>query len=112
MKDSLEINKYSVIFSDNAIFDLKEISSNYYDNLIGEKIVRYIIEKILNLDILPKRYEIINYEPLLSKQIRKMFVKKYYVYYVVDDFTYTVRVLAIIYIKRNQKSVLEKKHID
>jgi len=74
--------------------------------------VRDIRKKISTLDIFSKRYPLVSQQIFKSRNIRKMVIKNFYVYYLVNDMRLIVYVINIIYCKQNQKYAFEKMHID
>ena len=57
----------------------------------------------------PKRIRLIDEQPWKNIGVRKTRVKNYYIYFLVDDLELTVKILAIIYIGRDQKRQLSKR---
>ena len=56
---------------------------------------------------MPRRYPLAEEEPLRKKGIRKMTVKNFFVYYLVDEENRRVSVIAVVYGRRDQIAVLE-----
>ena len=74
-----------------------EIARKWADTLQSE------IEK---LDSMPSRYPLTEEEPWRTKGIRRITVKNFLVYYLVDEEKKTVWVTAVIYGRRDQISAL------
>ena len=66
-------------------------------------------EAINSLSTMPKRYKIINEEPWKSKGIRRFQVKSYYIYYIVSDSDISVKIISVIYVRRNQEKQLSER---
>lgn len=62
--------------------------------------------EIGKLDSMPSRYPLTEEEPWRTKGIRKMSVKNFLVYYLVDEEKKAVWVTAVIYGRRNQIAAL------
>ena len=58
----------------------------------------------------PKRIKTVNEQPWKDAGIRKIRVKNYYIYFLVDDDEMAVKVIAVIYIGRSQaKQMADRK---
>lgn len=55
---------------------------------------------------MPLRFMSVEEEPWHSKGIRRMLEGNYFVYYVVDEAAFTVRVLAVVYARSDQLAKL------
>ena len=67
-------------------------------------------EQIQTLAEMPRRIKNIDDEPWGSKGIRKIRVRNYYIYFLVDDEEMAVKVNAVIYIGRDQgKQMKDRK---
>lgn len=62
--------------------------------------------EIEKLDSMPSRHPLIEEEPWRTKGIRKMSVKNFLVYYLIDREKETVWIIAVIYGRRDQIAVL------
>lgn len=62
--------------------------------------------EIAKLDFMPLRHPLTEEEPWRTKGIRKMTVKNFLVYYLVDEENLIVWVTAVIYGRRDQLSTL------
>ena len=60
-------------------------------------------EEIHKLSYMPTRIKPIDEEPWGSQGIRKIRVKNYYIYFIVDEDEMAVKVNAVIYIGRDQE---------
>lgn len=68
-------------------------------------------KEIALLSHMPKRFQTIQEQPWGNAGIRKIRVKNYYVYYLVDDADKTVKVNAVIYIGRDQSKQMSKRNL-
>ena len=102
---------YSVKVTSQAQDHILEYASYIKDELMNsvaaENFVRVLWEEINTLDVMPKRCPCIKEEPWRSMKIRKIIVRGYYVYYLVDDEKKQVIVVGVVYGKRNQIEQLE-----
>ena len=64
-------------------------------------------EAINSLSTMPKRYRTLDEEPWKSKEIRRFQVKSYYIYYIVTESDNNVKIIAVIYVRRNPKEQLK-----
>ncbi len=60
-------------------------------------------EEIQKLSYIPKRIKPIDEEPWGSQGVRKIRVKNYYIYFIVDDNEMAVKITAVIYVGRDQE---------
>ena len=67
----------------------------------------YLQKEIATLDSMPARYPLTEEEPWRSKGIRKMSVKNFLVYYLIDEVKKTVWITAVVYGRRDQLNVLK-----
>ena len=63
-------------------------------------------DEIRTLSSMPKRFPLTEEEPWRSDGLRKMPVKNFIVYYWVDEERQTVRIIAVLYARRDQKRAL------
>ena len=61
-----------------------------------------------SLSTMPLRNPLLSREPWHSMGVRSMLEKNFYVYYQVDEDTFTVWIAAVLYARRDQLSQLEK----
>ncbi len=74
-------------------------------------VLKLLKEQIKKLSYLPERNSKINEEAWRNKDIRKLIVKNYYLYYIVSKDDETVKVFAVIYGRRDQVSRLGEMDI-
>lgn len=96
---------YSVIYSPEAMDDLREIYSYIAFTLLvpetAEKQVNRIRKEVRSLDFMPSRYSLVEWEPWKSMGMHKVPVDNFVIYYTVDDESRTVTVIRIFYSGRN-----------
>ena len=102
--------KYTVNLSPEAVKDINGIYE-YITVSLGEKeiavnMINFIEKNILSLDEMPGRYKIYESEPWKSRGVHIMPVKKYLVFYVVDDNEKAVNIFRVIYGSRDIDNVL------
>lgn len=103
--------KYTVNLSHEAVKDINGIYE-YIAIALGEKeiavnMINLIEKNILSLDEMPGRYKIYDSEPWKSRGVHIMPVKKYLVFYVVDENNKSVNVFRVIYGSRDIENVLD-----
>ena len=97
--------KYKIEWLSTALEDLKEtvsyISNELKNSRAAENLAKEIVEQIESLSEFP--YTAPHYEPIkpLTHEYRKLLVKKYFVFYWVDDKKKTVEIARIIYARRD-----------
>ena len=102
--------KYTVNLTPEAVKDINGIYE-YIDIALGEKdiavnMINLIEKSILSLDEMPGRYKIYDNEPWKSRGVHIMPVKKYLVFYVIDENNNAVNVFRVIYGSRDIENVL------
>ena len=94
---------YKIIWSPNAKEELEGIHFyiKYYlkEKNIADKIVKNILNQVLNLQYSPERYSRILYNK--NRNIRRLLVKKYVIIYEVDNNTGQVFILHIFHSSQN-----------
>lgn len=92
---------YQVMYSPEALDDLRKIYSYIAyelqapDTALNQ--VNRIREKIRNLDFMPMRYAVVEWEPWKSMQMHKVPVDNYLIFYIADSDTMTVTIIRIVY---------------
>ena len=101
--------KYAVNLSAEAVKDINGIYE-YIAGALGEKetavnMINFIEKNIRSLDEMPGRYKIYESEPWKSRGVHIMPVKKYLVFYVVDDNEKAVNIFRVVYGSRDIDNV-------
>lgn len=106
------MDKFHIKFTPQAAEHLKNIINYIMNDLkspgAARNTLRKLKEGIEKLDIFPERYPLINEQNYADEGIRKILVNNFYVYYWIDTKNLSVNIIAIIYAKRDQLSVLGK----
>ena len=105
---------YSVVYSPEAMDDLREIYSYIAFTLMvpetAEKQVNRIRKEIRSLDFMPSRYAFVEWEPWQSMGMHKVPVNNFVVYYTVNDDSRTVTVIRIFYGGRNMENIINTEN--
>ena len=95
------MEKYTIKISLSASGDLKQIAL-YMRNVLkvpntARNYLKLLRQEINKLAILPNRHEIIEKEKIEQSNVRKLIVKNYIIFYIVDDEKKIVNVERILY---------------
>ena len=82
------------------------ISKNLFESETSKRWLNILQENITSLNMLPARYPLTEEEPWRTYGIRKMPVKNFLVYYLINEEQQTVVVTAVIYGRRDQIAAL------
>ena len=103
---------YTIKYSTKAINDLRDIYSYIAFNLqapeTAAKMVRRIRNSIKELDFMPERNPILDWEPWNSLNAHKMRVGNYLVFYIVYPLQSSVSIVRIVYGKRDIAKALSE----
>lgn len=84
---SINMKQYTLQITDEAITDMEQLYNYIAYNLLSPEnvIEQYnrIADRILTLDIMPERNRVMDSEPEHSKEIKRMLVDNYSVFYVI-----------------------------
>ena len=109
MSDS---DTYRVTYAPEALDDLRDIYAYIAFELEAPDAAKGQVSRIRGqaraLDILPKRYEVVDWEPWQSMGMHRVSVDKFIIYYTVDDEAGTVTVIRIFYGGRDVKGSINK----
>ena len=101
---------YSVIYSEEAVNDLREIYSYIAFTLkvpgTAKNQIDRIRKEIRSLDFMPARYKIVDWEPWRSMKMHQLPVDNYIIFYLVDDEILTVSVVRIVYAGRDLPNIV------
>lgn len=102
--------RYEIKLTAQAIGQIEETVQYISKILLTPETARKWIDtlqcEIEKLDFMPSRYPLTEEEPWRMKGIRKMPVKNFLVYYLVDEENKAVWVTAVIYVRRDQIAAL------
>lgn len=94
-------NSYSVLYSPEAVQDIENIylyiafELKVPETALGQ--VDRIRKQIRSLDVMPMRYALVEDEPWKSRNMHKVPVDNYVVYYTVNEEIFEVMVIRIFY---------------
>lgn len=92
---------YKVIFSSEAVNDLQNIYAYIAYELLepdtaGRQVER-IMEKVNSLETMPGKYAVVDWEPMRSRNVHRVPVDNYLVFYKVDSGQKLVTIARIFY---------------
>lgn len=110
------IQSFRVEYSQEAVDDLREIYAYIAFGLrvpdtAGNQVKR-IREKIRSLDFMPGKYSIVNWEPWKSRNVHKVPVDSFVVFYEIDDNGDVVTVLRIFYGGQDIENIVKSDQKD
>ena len=104
------MNKYKIQFSKDARKDLKDIyiyiKYSLQEHIIANKLIDKIRKDIYKLEDNPTIYAIIKDEIIKKREIRKIKVNNYIVFYKVEENKSIVEIVRIMYGRRNWAKIL------
>ncbi len=104
--------RYEVKLTTQAIGQIEEtvqyISKTLLEPGTARKWADTLQREIGKLDVMPSRYPLTQEEPWRTNGIRKMPVKNFLVYYLVDEEKKTVWIIAVVYGRRDQLAALSE----
>lgn len=104
------MTRYKVVVTSKAYEDLYNIVQYIKVELLEPQVARSMLEKlestISSLESLPKRYALVQFEEFAHRQVRKVAVENYIIFYVVNEYEQIVRVLRVLYGKREWQDLL------
>ena len=107
-------DSYNVIYSPQALNDLKDIYAYIAQELLvpdtARNQVNRIRKEIRSLDFMPSRYASVDWEPWKSMGMHKVPVDNFVVFYTVDSDSMTVTVIRIVYGGRDTESIAAQNH--
>ena len=107
-------DSYNVIYSPQALNDLKDIYAYIAQELLvpdtARNQVNRIRKEIRSLDFMPSRYALVDWEPWKSMGMHKAAVDNYVVFYTADSDSLTVAIICIVYGGRDIESIAAQNH--
>ncbi|MCL2486829.1 MAG: type II toxin-antitoxin system RelE/ParE family toxin [Oscillospiraceae bacterium] len=104
------MDEYRVELAITAKQDLREIHSYVENNLkepvIADKLLDKIESKIASLSNMPQKCAVLREEQLRHRNIRKLIVGNYLVFYVINEKAKTVYVARVLYGRRDWINLL------
>lgn len=105
-------DSYSVVYSPEALNDLKDIYAYIAQELLepdtARNQVNRIRKEIRSLDFMPSRYALVDWEPWKSMGMHKVPVDNFVVFYTVDSNSMIVVIIRIVYGGRDIESIAAK----
>lgn len=102
--------EYKVKLTPQAVEQIQQTVSYISRNLLEPETAKLwsalLKKEIASLNFMPQRFPLTEEEPWHSYGIRKMTVRNFLVYYLVDDDKKQVSITAVIYGRRNQINAL------
>lgn len=74
----------------------------------AQKLLELLKSEMLCLETMPHRVKCIDEQPWHDLGFRKIKVKNYYIYFVIDENNKQIQILAVIYVRRDQANQLEQ----
>ena len=106
---------YNVIYSPQAVEDLKDIYSYIAFELLvpttAENLVNKLRKNIRALDFMPERFPIVDWAPWDELKMRKLPVDNFIVFYLVDSESLSVNIVRILYSGRDIESIAQSDNI-
>ena len=84
------------------------IATELKEPIIAKRILELLKSEMMSLQTMPYRVKCIDEQPWGELGFRKIRVKNYYVYFLVDENRKEVQILAVIYVRRDQATQLEQ----
>ena len=107
---------YKLIITPEAQQDIRNIVLYIAGELLSPQAALNLQDdfqkEIYSLAIMPGRIKTVDEQPWGSAGVRKIRVKNYYIYFVIDDLEKAVKVIAVIYIGRDQEKQMKDREMD
>lgn len=104
------MKQYQIVVTRQAREHIAEYAGYIRNELLNptasETLVQKLYSEISMLDQMPSRYPLTEEESWHTHGIRKLTVAGYIIYYNIDECASLVRVLAVVYGRRNQVEVM------
>lgn len=108
--------KYRLIILPEARKDIREIILYIARELAAPQAALNLQdafqEGINSLADMPERVKTVDEQPWRNAGVRKIRVKNYYIYFIISELDHTVKVMAVIYIGRDQKKQMTDRKMD
>lgn len=102
--------KWVIDYSKDSKEDIRSIhryiANELKSPITAKKLTNKILDAVDSLEDLPLRYPPLNIEPYLSQGFRRINVENYTVIYLPDENSKTVRIIRILYSRRDFESQL------
>ena len=84
------------------------IATELKEPIVAKRMLELLKEGMTSLQTMPYRVKAIDEQPWRNLGFRKIRVKNYYIYFLVDENRKEVQILAVIYVRRDQAKQLEQ----
>jgi len=102
--------EYNVILETTAILDMYSILDYIRDVLkapeAAQRVFLSIEKQVMSLNFMPARHNIVRIEPYASIGLRILPVENYNAFYMIDESNLDVRILRILYNRREWQNIL------
>lgn len=105
------MNKYSIILSDNAKYDIDSSFEYIFYNLKNPNAAinfkNNIIAKMKSLQYMPSRNPVIERQKYNAKDVHKALLDNYLILYIIDDEKYIVNIIRVAHSRRAISQLLK-----
>ena len=101
IKITRQAKEHLMLIRQYIAVELKEPTS-------AQKLLELLKREMLSLETMPHRIKCIDEQPWHDLGFRKIKVKNYYIYFVIDEKNKEIQILAVIYARRDQSNQLEQ----
>ena len=84
------------------------IATELKEPIVAKRMLELLKSEMMSLQTMPYRVKCIDEQPWGELGFRKIRVKNYYIYFLVDENRKEVQILAVIYVRRDQAKQLEQ----
>ena len=106
------MNEYKIIITPDAEYDLNELDDYITFELLAPDVainfISDIKEQIKSLNKAPKRFHLVEYEPWHSRNVRRMNVNSFAVFYYIDEDNSEIYIMNVLYQKRDIENIIKK----
>ena len=85
---------------------IRYINEKFHDPQAATSLLNAIESQIFELSHMPKKFALVSDEKLASQGIRSVTVKNHLIFYVVNEDAKTVRIVSVMYGKRDWANLL------
>lgn len=104
------MKKYKVSIVKQAKEDMRDtfkyIAKDLCEPQVANRIYNSIYLKIVSLETMPNRNSLIDDEPYKARGVRMLLAENYRIFYIVDENDESVKVLRVIYNRREWKNLI------
>ena len=101
IKVTRQAKEHLMLIRQYIAVELKEPTS-------AQKLLELLKSEMLSLETMPHRVKCIDEQPWHDLGFRKIKVKNYYIYFVIDKNNKEIQILAVIYVRCDQANQLEQ----